>query len=93
LDSNRQNGSIFDVIIISYLQNIPLYLNLSQCYLNESEFRNANDTANEVLKRDPDNEKALFRRVKAEIGMCELDSVRDILQILIRFRQRMIWIN
>ncbi|KAI6182741.1 AH receptor-interacting protein [Aphelenchoides bicaudatus] len=37
--------------------NIPLYLNLSQCYLFESEFRNAADTASEVLNREADNEK------------------------------------
>lgn len=69
-----------DLITYSYLQNIPLYLNLSQCYLNQEEFRNANDTASEVLKRDPDNEKALFRRVKAKIGMWELDSVKNMLR-------------
>jgi hypothetical protein len=49
--------------------------------LFESEFRNAVDTASEVLKRDPDNEKALFRRAKARTSLWELDQVSTFLKI------------
>jgi hypothetical protein len=43
--------------------------------LNEAEYRNADETASEVLKREPENEKALFRRAKARTAMWELDQV------------------
>lgn len=37
--------------------------------------------ANEVLQRDPLNEKALFRRGKSRIGLWDLDLVKKISKI------------
>uniref|UniRef100_A0AC35U4H2 TPR_REGION domain-containing protein n=1 Tax=Rhabditophanes sp. KR3021 TaxID=114890 RepID=A0AC35U4H2_9BILA len=45
--------------------NIPLYLNLSKCYLDMKQYYEAINTASEALKREPDNLKGLFRRAKA----------------------------
>ncbi|TMS33393.1 hypothetical protein L596_001138 [Steinernema carpocapsae] len=53
--------------------NISLFLNLSQCYINKREYHDAIRTASEVLKRDATNEKALFRRAKAQMGTWQLD--------------------
>ena len=60
-------------------QNIPLYLNLSQCYLNLQNFYEAFGAAEEVLKRDSENEKGLFRKAKAQIGTWNLDEAEKIL--------------
>ncbi|TMS33392.1 hypothetical protein L596_001138 [Steinernema carpocapsae] len=54
-------------------KNISLFLNLSQCYINKREYHDAIRTASEVLKRDATNEKALFRRAKAQMGTWQLD--------------------
>ncbi|VDM29698.1 unnamed protein product [Toxocara canis] len=54
-------------------QNVPLYLNLSQCFLNLGQYYEAAETASEALKRDEHNEKALFRRARARIGVWDLE--------------------
>uniref|UniRef100_A0A914HV30 AIP/AIPL N-terminal FKBP-type PPIase domain-containing protein n=1 Tax=Globodera rostochiensis TaxID=31243 RepID=A0A914HV30_GLORO len=60
-------------------KNVPLFLNLAQCYLNLGQFYDAANCATEVLKREPDNEKALFRRAKANMNKWNLDeAVTDL---------------
>ncbi|KAL3077314.1 hypothetical protein niasHS_013303 [Heterodera schachtii] len=60
-------------------KNIPLFLNLAQCYLSMGQFYEAANCASEVLQREPDNEKALFRRAKANTNKWELDeAVSDL---------------
>ncbi|CAD5117985.1 DgyrCDS6725 [Dimorphilus gyrociliatus] len=49
-------------------QKIPFFLNLSQCQLNIGNYYKAITFASEVLDREPDNVKALFRRAKANVG-------------------------
>ncbi|PAV90083.1 hypothetical protein WR25_14895 [Diploscapter pachys] len=63
-------------------KNIPLYSNLSQCYLNIGNFYEAEETSTEVLQRDDNNEKALYRRAKARIGVWKLDEAEsDLLRL------------
>ncbi|XP_071445816.1 AH receptor-interacting protein [Hetaerina americana] len=52
------------------LQNmkIPLLLNFSQCKLIQSDYYTVIEHCSTVLKSEPDNVKALFRRGKAHIG-------------------------
>ncbi|VDM93621.1 unnamed protein product [Onchocerca ochengi] len=63
-------------------QNIPLFLNLSLCYLNWKEYYEAIDAASEVLKRDKLNEKALYRRAKGRIAVWDLEKAEDDLKML-----------
>uniref|UniRef100_A0AC35FBJ9 DUF3856 domain-containing protein n=1 Tax=Panagrolaimus sp. PS1159 TaxID=55785 RepID=A0AC35FBJ9_9BILA len=63
-------------------KNIPLYLNLSQCYLNLQNFYEALGSAEEVLKRDAFNEKGLFRKAKAQLGVWDLDAAEKTLNTL-----------
>ncbi|CAL4058809.1 unnamed protein product, partial [Meganyctiphanes norvegica] len=46
---------------------IPLLLNYSQCQLLQGEYYPAIEHCSDVLKHNPDNVKALFRRGKAYI--------------------------
>ncbi|MFH4979141.1 hypothetical protein AB6A40_005850 [Gnathostoma spinigerum] len=55
--------------------NINLYLNISQCCLKLGNFYEAIEAANETLKRDDNNEKALYRRAKARAAVWDLESV------------------
>lgn len=63
-------------------KNVSLYSNLSQCYLNVGNMYEAAETASEVLSRDPDNEKALYRRARARIGCWQLDEAEEDLKKL-----------
>ncbi|VDD86077.1 unnamed protein product [Enterobius vermicularis] len=64
-------------------QNIVLYLNLAQCFLNMGQYYDAIAATDEVLKRDPTNDKALFRRAKAEIAVWNLeDAEKDLDRLL-----------
>ncbi|WKX92907.1 hypothetical protein Q1695_010716 [Nippostrongylus brasiliensis] len=63
-------------------KNVSLYLNLSQCYLNIGNMYEAAETASEVLSRDPENEKALYRRARARIGCWQLDEAEKDLKKL-----------
>jgi len=58
-------------------RNVPLYLNLAQCFLNLGKFYDAANCADEALKREPDNGKALYRRAKARMHTWDLDMVRS----------------
>uniref|UniRef100_A0A6B2E7A8 Putative aryl-hydrocarbon receptor-interacting protein n=1 Tax=Phlebotomus kandelakii TaxID=1109342 RepID=A0A6B2E7A8_9DIPT len=55
----------------------PLLLNYSQCKLNVKDFYPAIEYCTEVLKYDPENVKALFRRAKAHIGAWNLDEAKE----------------
>lgn len=50
------------------MMKIPFYLNFAQCKLLLEDFYPVIEFTTEVLKRDPDNVKALFRRAKAHVG-------------------------
>uniref|UniRef100_A0A0K0DCF3 TPR_REGION domain-containing protein n=1 Tax=Angiostrongylus cantonensis TaxID=6313 RepID=A0A0K0DCF3_ANGCA len=63
-------------------KNVSLYSNLSQCYLNVGNMYEAAETASEVLSRDANNEKALYRRAKARIGCWLLDEAEQDLKRL-----------
>uniref|UniRef100_A0AC34GXD9 Uncharacterized protein n=1 Tax=Panagrolaimus sp. ES5 TaxID=591445 RepID=A0AC34GXD9_9BILA len=63
-------------------KNVPLYLNLSQCYLNLQNFYEALGSAEEVLKRDAENEKGLFRKAKAQIARWDFDEAEKTLTFL-----------
>lgn len=56
--------------------NIALYLNLSQCYLNVGNYYEAIECADEALKRDANNTKALYRRAKGRVGVCDYELAR-----------------
>lgn len=47
---------------------MPLLLNFSQCKLNLKEYYTVIEHCTTVLKTEPDNVKALFRRAKANVG-------------------------
>ncbi|CAD5210102.1 unnamed protein product [Bursaphelenchus xylophilus] len=67
-------------------QTIPFYCNLSLCFLTINSCREAENAASEALKKDPDNEKALFRRAKARIQLYEFDEAEeDLLHLLERY--------
>ncbi|XP_055684800.1 AH receptor-interacting protein [Lutzomyia longipalpis] len=55
----------------------PLLLNYSQCKLNTKDYYPAIEYCTEVLKYDPDNVKALFRRAKANLGAWNLEEARE----------------
>ncbi|KAE9553008.1 hypothetical protein FO519_003769 [Halicephalobus sp. NKZ332] len=63
-------------------KNIPFYLNLSQCYLCVGKYYEAVGAAEEALKRDGNNAKALFRRAKGRIGTWDLENAEKDLRIL-----------
>lgn len=55
----------------------PVLLNYAQCSLNIQEFYPAIEYCTEILKQDPDNVKALFRRAKAHTGAWNLQEARS----------------
>lgn len=65
-------------------QNTVLYLNLSQCFLNMGQYYEAIGAADEVLKRDPLNGKALFRRAKAKTAVWNLEEAEKDLDKLMQ---------
>lgn len=71
----KQKEKTFKYFILLILQNIPLFLNLSLCYLNWKQDYEAINAATEVLKRDKLNEKALYRRAKGRIAVWDLEKV------------------
>uniref|UniRef100_A0A0N5AG40 TPR_REGION domain-containing protein n=1 Tax=Syphacia muris TaxID=451379 RepID=A0A0N5AG40_9BILA len=70
-------------------QNIILYLNLSQCYLNMELYYEAIGAADEVLRRDPTNEKAFFRKAKAETAVWDLDEAEKNLDMLVKYNVKL----
>lgn len=64
-------------------KNVPLYLNLAQCYLNIGKYYEAAGAATEVLNRDSSNEKALFRRARSKTCTWDLDEAeKDLNELL-----------
>ncbi|XP_055710927.1 AH receptor-interacting protein [Phlebotomus papatasi] len=55
----------------------PLLLNYSQCKLTAKDFYSAIEHCTEVLKYDPDNVKALYRRAKGHLGAWNLDKAKE----------------
>ncbi|CAD5206906.1 unnamed protein product [Bursaphelenchus okinawaensis] len=64
-------------------QTVPLYSNLALCYLALQSYREAGNAATEALKRDPTNEKALFRRAKARVQLYEFDEAEEDLSLFL----------
>lgn len=58
-------------------QKVPLLLNFSQCKLYEKEYYSVIEHCSTVLKSDPDNVKALFRRAKAHVGAWNPQQARE----------------
>lgn len=54
----------------------PFLLNLAQVKLTQGEYYDCIKYTDEVLKRDPENIKALFRRAKAHAGVWNLSEAR-----------------
>lgn len=55
---------------------IPLLSNLSQCELYLKDYYQAITHTTEVLEKDPNNVKALFRRAKAHLAVFNIDECR-----------------
>ena len=58
-------GDIPEEIETSRNLKTSIYLNLAICYLRLQDFKNSKAACDEVLKLDPNNTKALYRRAKA----------------------------
>ncbi|KAK7791858.1 hypothetical protein R5R35_000906 [Gryllus longicercus] len=56
---------------------VPLLLNFSQCKLLEKDYYAVIEHCNTVLKSDPGNVKALFRRAKAHVGAWNPQEAQD----------------
>ena len=52
-------------------RKLPLLLNYSQCQLIQGEYYSAVTHCSTVLESDADNVKALYRRGKAYVSLCE----------------------
>lgn len=61
-------------------RNVPLYLNLAQCFLHIGKFYDAASCATEALQREPNNGKALYRRAKARMQTWDLDQAETDLK-------------
>uniref|UniRef100_A0A0K0FJ39 Peptidylprolyl isomerase n=1 Tax=Strongyloides venezuelensis TaxID=75913 RepID=A0A0K0FJ39_STRVS len=62
--------------------NVPLYSNLSLCFLKLNKTRDCIKTATEALKRDPKCEKALYRRAEGYINEWQLQEAESDLEAL-----------
>lgn len=56
---------------------IPLLSNYAQCKLIEGDYYAVIEHSNEVLKRDPQNVKALFRRAKAHCAVWNINEAQS----------------
>ena len=56
---------------------VPLLSNLSQCKLIEQDYYAVIEHTTEVLKRDPNNTKALFRRAKAHKMVWNIEDAKQ----------------
>lgn len=55
---------------------IPFLLNFAQCMLLEKDYYAVIEHCTEVLKFEPDNVKALYRRAKAHVGAWNPESAQ-----------------
>lgn len=63
----------------------PFLLNLAQVKLNQGEFYECIKFTDEVLKCDPANVKALFRRAKAHAGVWNIADAREDLKKCVEY--------
>eukprot|EP00039_Didymoeca_costata_P005647 m.83335 g.83335 ORF g.83335 m.83335 type:complete len:250 (-) comp12916_c0_seq3:302-1051(-) len=63
----RDDDYMDSLILEASTQSIPLLLNLAACQLKDGQFQGAIDASTMVLKKEPNNIKALFRRGKAHL--------------------------
>lgn len=56
---------------------LAAFLNLAMCFLKTKEYLQALENCNKALEQDKNNEKALFRRGEAYLGMNEYDSAKE----------------
>jgi AH receptor-interacting protein len=63
----------------------PFLLNLAQVKLNQGEYYECIKFTDEVLKLDPENVKALFRRAKAHAGVWNINDARDDLRRCVEY--------
>jgi len=62
---------------------IATHLNLALCYLKTNEPHLARDECTKALELDPQNEKALFRRGQAHIGLASPEiAIKDFQEVL-----------
>lgn len=69
---------------LANVTKLQCYLNLSNCYLKVSEFRDAEKNASEALKLDRNSVKALFRRAVARLNYDLLDGAIEDLNNLLK---------
>lgn len=68
---------------------VPFLLNLAQVKLNQGQYYDCIKHTDEVLKRDPENIKALFRRAKAHAGVWNLSDAKNDFKKCIEYDRRM----
>lgn len=67
----------------------PFLLNLAQVKLTQGEFYECIKYTDEVLKRNPENIKALFRRAKANVGVWNLNEAKQDLKKCLEYDRNM----
>lgn len=68
---------------------MPFLLNLAQVKLNQGQFYDCIKHTDEVLRKDPENIKALFRRAKAHAGVWNLGDARKDFKKCIEYDKSM----
>lgn len=68
---------------------VPFLLNLAQVKLNQGEYYDCIKCTDEVLKKDPENIKALFRRAKAQAGVWNLNDARKDFKKCVEYNRNM----
>lgn len=64
-------------------QKLPILLNYSQCILNNNDYYGTIEHCSTVIKYEPDNVKAYFRRAKAHVGAWNPeDAKQDFLTVV-----------
>lgn len=56
---------------------IPASLNLSLCYLKVKDYQMAIKYSSDVLKKEPDNDKALYRKGLAHLGFGDIPKAKQ----------------
>lgn len=68
---------------------IPFLLNLAQAKLSQGEYYDCIKFTDEVLKRDPENAKALFRRAKAHKAVWNIKDAREDFKRCLEYNRNM----
>ena len=69
---------------------IPLLLNLAQCRLSLGDFYPVIEHCDEVIKHQPNNVKALFRRAKAHVGAWNPVQAKEDFQAVMELDQSLV---